>query len=77
MFWVDGVKNDYFVPFEIFNYNQHFLAVGLNYFKYNPKIYNFKKHLFWLHYFNVQFEGHYLSYKYFDEIKIQLIEKYF
>jgi hypothetical protein len=78
-FWVDGVKVDYFVPFEIFNYNynQHILSVGLNYFKYNPRIYNFKKHPFWLRYFNVQFDGHYLSYKYFEDIKSQLINKYF
>jgi hypothetical protein len=79
VFWVNGVMSKYKVPLEIFDYNyeKHLNCDNARFFLYNPGVFNFKKHPFWLRFFNVRFNGHYLSYKYFDEFKHLLIDKYF
>lgn len=79
VFWVDGKKSWYRVPLEIFSYkfSEHEIKQHKNYFFYDPKVFNYKKHPIWLRFLNVKFNGHYLSYKYFDQIRNELLDKYF
>ena len=79
MYWVDNIKTNYEIPFDIFEYDfsNHFIAKPRKHLSYDPKVFNYKKHPFWLRFGNVKFNGHYLSYKYFDDIRTLLIDKFY
>jgi hypothetical protein len=78
-FWADGKRMEYTVPLELFDYRYegHFLTEKCNFFSYDTKYWNYRKPPFWLRFFNVEFKGHYQSYKYFDKYKDLLIDYYF
>jgi hypothetical protein len=79
IFWVDKERTAYRIPFEIFSYNfgNHITKRQRNFYFYDPKVFNFKKHPIWLKFINIRFNGHYLSYKFFHDIRYELIDNYF
>ena len=82
MFWVDKERTSYRIPFEIFRYNfgNHIFERferQRKFYYYDPKVFNFKKHPIWLKFINTRFNGHYLSYKFFHDIRYELIYNYF
>jgi hypothetical protein len=79
IYWVDSVKANYEIPFDIFEYDfsNHFIEKPRKYFFYDPKVFNYKNHPFWLRFLNVKFNGHYLSYKYFDDLRDVLIDQFY